>query len=144
MLLLVFTWYAQTVPLLPHTPGPNSKQYPFEALEYINQEQQTDTAVVVAAHPNLGGFITYYGRGRLKAIIDDRNRMLGEARYREMFTALQPDADWRAYLERYHVDFVLLSPEDPFAAHLRETQALPQCFSDSKAVLFSMTENGCI
>lgn len=59
--------------------GPPQDSYPYEEVQFIKQNLEKS---VVAANPDFGGFLTWYGEGKISPIIDDRNTLVGEEFYK--------------------------------------------------------------
>lgn len=116
--------------------GPPSAKYPYAALDYVSNTLAPGQTAVLAARPDWGGFITWRGAGRIKAIIDDRNTMLGEGFYREFFDNMRPGGHWREFLRQFKTTHLLLEPGSPLAGALLECRSLEVLYQDKVAVLF--------
>jgi hypothetical protein len=74
--------------------GPQPSQLPIEIVRRLKKEAGTSgERYVIAASPDFGGTITFYGAPQVRALIDDRNTLLGEQFYREILKALQTPED---------------------------------------------------
>ena len=117
--------------------GPPQDQYPFAALDFVKRNLPAGQSAVIAARPDWGGFITWQGGGRLKAIIDDRNTLLGEGFYRDFFENLRPGGHWREFLRQFKTTHLLLESKSPLAASILECGALDVLYRDEIAILFA-------
>lgn len=104
------------------------------------QARESQRTFVLLASPDFGGAITFYGKGRVKAVIDDRNTLLGENLYREFtenFGVSVGGQKLSAYISLVGANFVLLSQEDALAIQLAESN-FQKVLEDSKFVVFQM------
>ena len=113
--------------------GPPQKDFPYQAVQFLKAQGQE---LRVAASPDWGGFITWFGAGQLKPILDDRNTLVGEAFYRRFMASMKPGADWRSYLSEFGVTHLLLSKASPLGASIRETSTLDILYQDEVAIVF--------
>ncbi len=116
--------------------SPPRNEYPYGALEFLTAQSFSEQGVVVAASPNWGGFITLKGHPQIRAIIDDRNTMLGEKFYREFFNHLRPGGGWQSYLTQFNTTHLLLSAKSALAQSLLESGKLAVLHRDEVAILF--------
>ncbi len=140
LLFFAIVFVRGELPLSTQILGPSHEKFPHAAVQYLRERSSATKERVVAAHPNWGGFITFYGENSLRAIIDDRNRMRGEKFYREFFAAMTPTGDWRSFLAEQEADYLLLETKSAYGLYLISEQTLPVCYSDSLSVLFALGE----
>lgn len=76
--------------------GPTDR-YPHAAIEHL---RGLEGDVALYASPNAGGFITWAGGGEVRAIVDDRNTMLGEQIYRENQSVTWLEGDWLSLVRK--------------------------------------------
>jgi len=101
--------------------GPRSNKYPFAALAWLNQNTPQDRSVTVLSVPNWGGFITHYGSGKIKAIVDDRNTLLGEDFYKQYFNAFKIGGNWREFAAQFNAEYLLLPRQNTLMCDIKET-----------------------
>jgi hypothetical protein len=91
------------------TLGPSSTMYPYRiALLLSEQSDSSGTPSIVYNHPDLGGFLTYQGQGKIRPVLDDRNGLLNEAPYKE-FLALHDAESLVQVARKYRAPFVVVS-----------------------------------
>lgn len=117
---------------------PPASKYPYQAIGFLLNSEELGGQTVVVAPPGWGGFITWYGKSKLVAIIDDRNTMIGEEFYRRFLDTLRPTGAWRDYLDSSSADFLLLSNESRLGRHIQKLEALPLVYRDSVAMVFKV------
>jgi hypothetical protein len=83
---MAFALITHKPPLYVGPLGPNESVYPRKALDAL---LELPSEAVVIAHPNWGGYITFRGFPHVRAIIDDRNTLLGEEFYRAILPRLK-------------------------------------------------------
>ena len=95
--------------------GPPNAEFPYQGLSYIRSLTSNSTAipqsgraVVVLSPPEWGGFITLFGKGLVKPLFDDRNTMLGEARYLSYFRAAASCGGLMALAQQLGADFLMI------------------------------------
>lgn len=104
--------------------GPSSEVYPYGCMNELRERLPDGERYVVLAHPNWGGFITLTaGKQNIKAIIDDRNTLLGEEAYREFFAVARSMASLRDYITEMGVSHILVAPNGPLAEMLIANRA---------------------
>lgn len=137
-LLLVVLWPIcyQSIPLFQGSFGPSDQEYPYKALEVIEQASAGEESVAVVCDPNWAGFVTFYSDKRLKPIIDDRNTLIGEEFYKDFFENLKAGADWRSYIARFDARYLLLKRSSSFMEYLRATSGMKILYQDEIAVVF--------
>ena len=137
ILLISYSVVFQSMPAYKGSYGPSRKIYPFAALDYLmSNELKSGQKSVLAAHPNLGGFITWKSSGQVKALIDDRNRMLGQSFYEDYFNAFEHPAGLISYLSSLGATHLLIDESEPAAASLSELENLKILFRKDSSLLF--------
>lgn len=114
--------------------GPRPEVYPYQALERLIAEGEA----VVAADPAFGGFITWKGEGRVRALIDDRNTLLGENFYREYEKYLAGAPGWRDYFRGLGARYLMLPVTSKFAQSLRAEGASPLYYNDRLVIILAL------
>ena len=79
---------------------------------------------VVFALPAMGGMISLYGYPAVKAVIDDRNTLLGESFYREYFAARDSISAFNTFTAKYRVTHVLAADHEVLPVARNDTGAL--------------------
>ncbi|MBN8547757.1 MAG: hypothetical protein J0M12_00430 [Deltaproteobacteria bacterium] len=139
LLLLLVDCTANRKLLLYEGPfGPSFDRFPYAALDVVKETSLSEGQIVIAAPLAWGGFITLYGEGSMKAIIDDRGTMIGDDFYNAYYDALKVGSDWMTYLSERGANRLLLPANDPLAIFIKQTgEALP-LFEDSHSILFEL------
>ena len=78
----------------------------------------------------------------MKAIIDDRTVLLGDAFYRRYFAELTPRGDWRGYLKQAGATHLLLPANTALAQMILAQNALPVLYRDEQAIVFVVRDGG--
>lgn len=113
--------------------GPSRSEFPYASLDRLLAEGGD---AVVAATPDWGGFITWRGAPAVRAVIDDRNTLLGEDAYRRYLTALRPGGPWMPYLEEVGASHLLLRRDDPLVPEISKSGRFVEIHRDDRSVLF--------
>lgn len=102
----------ESLPFFTGAFGPSKDRYPYLALATAISSAKTQSPITVLAPPDWGGFITWWGQGKARAVIDDRNTLLGEEIYREILPLFYHNfplfTEPRQTLARYKPDIILL------------------------------------
>jgi hypothetical protein len=84
-----------------------------------------------------GGYILYRMWPDERVFIDGQTDFYGEALSREYLDVVSANAGWQAILERYRVEWMLISVQDPLAVKLSGEQAgWSVLYSDETSVVF--------
>lgn len=137
--LFVVVISAQTVQRIPFfdgTFGPERNKFPYGATEELRKAAPNAAPVVALAPPEWGGFITLHGWPQVRAVIDDRNTMLGEEFYREYFDAMKPEGAWAEFASKLHADYLLVPVKSAMGKSLKSR--LPVQYEDGVAVLLKL------
>ncbi|RIL08687.1 MAG: hypothetical protein DCC75_08280 [Proteobacteria bacterium] len=121
--------------------GPEPAKYPYAALEYLKQQGGGEQALIVASTSNWGGFITWFGEGRLKPIFDDRNTLVGENFHKRYSAAIEEGRELEELLKALKVDYLMLPSKAGLAGDLKQDPGrggmlLTSVFEDQLAVIF--------
>ena len=98
-----------------------------------NINEESNKKIIIAATPDWGGFITLLGEGKLQAIIDDRNTLLGESFYRNFFDSMQPGPRAELYLKELGANYILLSAQSKLGESLIEQGLAKEIVRDDLA-----------
>ena len=135
--VILFSLAFKSMPLYQGVYGPNPDLYPEAALEYLLEKQSSSGELaVVAAHPDWGGYITFFSNGKAKALIDDRNRMLGQSFYEDYFSAFSKSETLAAALRELGAGYLLLSKSEPITKVVAVSKDFEEIFRKDSAVLF--------
>ncbi|NLF26194.1 MAG: hypothetical protein GX589_11140, partial [Deltaproteobacteria bacterium] len=142
VLSLVLLWeagFSGRVPLFRGVYGPQPTSYPFEALTVLKGEAAAaDAPLVVINHMDWGSFISFFGGGKVKAVIDDRTTMLGEEFYYEYFDRMRPASDWRGYIEKLGGTHVLIRSSSQLAREIKSQEGFKILHEDELSTLFKV------
>lgn len=135
-------WWGR-VPLFEGSYGPTAPRYPLNLIQALVQgvAQDGETHGIVVAPPEWGGVITWFGYPGIRAVIDDRNTLLGEQSYRSFSAALQPGGDYAGYLERCGATHLLLPSRNPLAEVLKVTGQYSVVREEERAILFQIRKS---
>ena len=134
---IVYTLTTQNVPLYTGEYGPTRNSFPSNAITALKQSERN---VILAASPNYGGSIVWYGWPEVRPIIDDRNMLLGEKFYRKFFDRLRPEANGRGYLREQGATHLLLESSGQLAQVIRQdSESIEQeVYRDQKFVMYCL------
>ncbi|RMG42207.1 MAG: hypothetical protein D6719_06985 [Candidatus Dadabacteria bacterium] len=135
-----FYFFGNAMPFYHGPYGPPAKKFPYKAIEFIKSQLNSGESVAVMSPPEWGGFITMFGEGRLRAVIDDRNTLLGEKFYKDYFKYLTPLEDWEGYCRRLGVKRILLKREHLLARFIKKFHLELVAYSDELAVVIKVPE----
>jgi len=117
--------------------GPSQNRYPYDAVSIMLQESSVQR---VFSHPNWGGFITWFGQGRLRPFIDDRNTLLGSSFHRHYMEQLESKEQLIAYATSLKADWLLLPASNKLIKELENTRELKLTHKDEVSFLFKLVE----
>jgi hypothetical protein len=138
VLLIGYTLITRKLPFNHEPIGPDSKKFPYDEMSQLRALVRNDGNVVIAASPYLGGFITWRGEGKLQALIDDRNTLLGEKIYQDFDKFLTGQGDWRQYFRSLGATHLMLKKDDAFATRLRTSNELKLVTEGPVVSIFSL------
>jgi hypothetical protein len=111
-----------------------SRHYPVAALAYL-QEQGLEAARIYNSY-NWGGYLTWR---RIPVYIDGRADVYGDAFMEQYVRAFQVRDDWRAPLDAYDVEVVLIERDGSLAVLLDESDEWQRIYQDDLAAVFTRT-----
>jgi hypothetical protein len=126
------------LPLFSGPYGPGEEKYPYRAVAFLNERTSHKGPHVVVAGPEWGGFLTWFGNGVLRPVIDDRNTLLGEAFYMRFYDTLRPNGAWKEYVRELGGDYLLLHAESPLTYSIRASDGAPLLYEDERAAVFDL------
>jgi hypothetical protein len=103
----LFTVGRGHLPIGPESLEASPKDYPQGILEFAASNLPGDH--VITAPPEWGGYIIGFGYPRFRAVIDDRNTLLGEPFYRTFFAAAESPEGLAHFMHR-HGSALLIVP----------------------------------
>ncbi len=117
---------------LPQALGPQGDRYPRELLEAIRTDAPEG---IVLASPDWGGFITANLYPAFKAVIDDRNTLIGEDLYRQYFLSLDSPQVLSALVGRFGVTHIILPRGSTLGRELASERRWPILLDDGKSLV---------
>ncbi len=134
-LFLVAVIWMNTVPFYSGKLGIDSAKFPVKAVEFLIR-YRAGAQTVVAADPAWGGAITWHGQGKIKALMDDRNTLLGEAEYRRFDSDFNILGDWEAYARARGAQFIIIPAQSKFSRALRSLKKRRPLYEDGTAAIY--------
>lgn len=101
------------------TMGPSSEVYPPGMFEAIERDSASG---VILASPDYGGSITWRLYPKFRAILDDRNDLVGEGLYRRYFKALKDKVELERLVDDYGVTHLIIATSSPVVGQLSDEQ----------------------
>ncbi|MEZ4753715.1 MAG: hypothetical protein R3A13_05315 [Bdellovibrionota bacterium] len=122
LVLLGWAIFFKRLPFYVGDFGPASAKFPYSEVQWLISNAK-HTAVVLAP-PRWGGFITLQANGKIKPILDDRNTLVGEDRYRSFYKIGENQLGLSIFLEESDADYLLLPKESQLLAQARELSSI--------------------
>ena len=140
--ILVSALVTKQIPFYSDTFGPRSESRAVEVIKRLKLEaERTGKRIVALASPDLGGEITFYGEGKVLAVIDDRNTLLGEQFYQSYSDKVRIEGKGKAMFEDYAKSLganrIILRKDDPIAIWLTK-DGMTGLVTDDKFVVFEL------
>jgi hypothetical protein len=117
---------------LPEQLGPQEASYPRAILESIRTDAPGG---VILASPDFGGFITANLYPAFKAVIDDRNTLIGEQLYRDFFQSLKSPETLSVLVNRFQVTHLIIPRNSPTGANLASSPNWPVLLDDGRIIV---------
>lgn len=114
---------------LPPKLGPQEVRYPRAIVEILRSDAAEG---VVLASPDWGGFITASLYPAFKALIDDRNTLIGEELYQQYFQSLRSHEVLSALVSRFHVTHLVIPRHSPVGEALASERRSVILLDDGK------------
>ncbi len=108
--------------------GPSAALYPPQMFDAIGQD--TGSGVVLAS-PDYGGAITWRLQPTFRAVLDDRNNLVGEQLYRRYFRALEDKTQLDELIHDYGVTHLIVANQSPVVRQLSGDQNWMILYQDS-------------
>jgi hypothetical protein len=112
----------------------DEKIFPVKATEFIAQEGIHDH---LFNPDDWSGYLIYKLYPETKLYFDDRHDFYGEAFVREYLKAINGNWQWREPLDKYQVQWVLVSTGSPLSSVLKESKDWRVQYDDGLAIIFS-------
>ena len=93
---------------------------------------------MVANFLDWGGFLDWYGKPRIQAVIDDRTGVNGEQLYRDYLSNLRRGGRFAPLLQNWGADYLLWPVKQDFASYLLAQRCYPVAYQDDLAVVFEI------
>ena len=108
--------------------------FPAAAVDFLQAQKVTGT---IYDSYGWGGYVIWRLYPTARVFIDGRADVYGDVFIEnEYMKAYRGGADWRAPLDRYSVQTVLVEPDAPLAGQLAQDAAWRQVYADKQAVVF--------
>lgn len=101
------------------TMGPSSIAYPPAMFESIERDSASG---VILASPDYGGSIVLGLYPQFRAVLDDRNDLVGEGLYQRYFRALEDKTELEGIIRDYGVTHLIIANTSPVVGQLSEEQ----------------------
>ncbi len=131
--------------------GPSIERYPYLAIDHLTHDPRLpqDTCCIagarfshvgrtVLAPPEWGGFITWYGEGKLRPVLDDRNELIGEDLYRKFYAAMKPQNDWRSFSRQMGAELLMFPSNSALQYSCLKEQGCVVEYKDSVATVLRL------
>lgn len=133
---LLFSLCNNGYPSIKNSFLPSEQLYPYKLLEYINLNY-SDAKIYTS--PDLGGFITFKSKNNNKAIIDDRNTMLGEKPYKKFLKITRPtNKNWILLLKESKANLLITTKNTVFDFIVSREESIKNIFSDKNFCLYEI------
>jgi hypothetical protein len=125
--------------LVKRQPATEAEKYPEAAVRYVQQQR---LAAPIFNYYDWGGYFIWKLYPTYRVYIDGRADVYGD-KFLDSFAELyRAQGDWRASLEQYGVQTVVLPPKTSLATALRHEPGWNKLFEDKQAAIFSREESG--
>lgn len=125
------------LPLIGLSALPDKERYPYQELEWINEQaSKTSKKVILLTTSDFGGFISYFSRENVFPVIDDRNTLVGEAFYRRFIEGLSNPETILELSSETESDFLLLDNDLASTKLIHALKLAPVCIKTETNTLF--------
>jgi hypothetical protein len=115
------------------------RRLPVKAVDYLVQNAYREPILSLDSY---GGYLIYRLYPDEKVFIDDRHDFYGEEYLREYLKFLHAEPDWEVFLDKQHVNLILLPTKSRVSDALRQSQAWRTVYSDETATIFDRRGRG--
>ena len=113
--------------------------YPAKAVALLQRAGASDT---VFTQDEWGGYLIYQLYPANKVFIDGRSDFYGSTFNEKYQDVMNVRYDWEKNLDQYHVNTLLLTPNDSLASTLKESRRWRPVYDDGVAIVFRATDAG--
>ena len=124
-------------PQLENFLSPSDTKFPLATIRCLRQVEGSQQLVLVAP-PEWGGMITWEGQGAIKAVIDDRNTLLGASFYKTFFEQLAVGKNWTGYAQSLGANYIMLPVGSGLAQEAGKISKTEPICLDSVAVAYKL------
>lgn len=126
------------LPLAGTQMGPSTTQYPPQMFDAIARDRGSG---VILASPDFGGAITWRLQTGFRAVLDDRNNVVGEGVYRRYFRALEDKTELEGLIRDYSVTHLIVANASPVVRQLSGEQNWTILYQDSARRVYRVPLN---
>ncbi len=112
----------------------NRQVFPVDAADWLEQNPLEGN---MFNDFNWGGYLLYRTWPRDLVFVDSQSDFYGEPLMREYETILLATNDWRALLEKYDVEWIIVSPQSPLAQNLESDPGWAIRYQDPVAIIIA-------
>jgi len=113
-------------------------RYPAKAVEMLRNGALAET---IFTDDTWGGYLIYRFPTN-KVFIDGRSDFYGSSFNEKYLDVMKVRYDWEKNLEAYHVNTILLSPNEPLSGTLKESRNWHSVYDDGVAIVFRSNREG--
>jgi hypothetical protein len=119
---------------------PSPRIFPTAALSHLSNMVPADDSRGVLSESNWGGAITWYGAGRLRATIDDRDILFTPQDYKDSVTLLTQATSQTIYehMAQRRIQYLLVRTGSPIANRVAQDAHFHLMYQDETAVAYSI------
>jgi hypothetical protein len=132
-------WILAGAGLVAWTLGPGAPRYRFDSAAFpvraVSQLNQLDTSGAVFNQMHWGGYLLYV-RPDIPVFIDGQTDFYGEELAREYLATLNGLPGWRAVLDRYDVEWILVGSREPLVQLLALDPEWRRVYTDEVAAIY--------
>jgi hypothetical protein len=118
--------------------GPSLTGYPPRMFDVIAHDSSSG---VVLASPDYGGAIAWRLQPGFRAVLDDRNNVVGEGLYRRYFGALEDKTELEGLIRDYGVTHLIVAKTSPVVPQLSEELNWTILYQDSARRVYRVPSN---
>jgi hypothetical protein len=118
--------------------GPSTSQYPPHMFDAIAKDRSSG---VVLASPDYGGAIAWRLQPGFRAVLDDRNNLVGEDLYRRYFRALEDKTELEELVREYGVTHLIVASTSSVVPRLSGEQNWTILYQDSFRRVYRVPTN---
>ncbi len=102
--------------------GPRVEKFPYGAIQFLSAHQDSESKreLVVASIPEWGGFLSKFGTGMVRPLIDDRNTLVGEDFHKRYSSYIGGANGWDTFFVLLGADALLVPSGGVLAKALQQ------------------------